>query len=525
MRIKNYLKSFLGKSSRDRLLHFYLKSFIFFSQKKVFKYDKLINMWNIHKKRNLTFSLLKKNKEKTKNFIASLTEKEIDELKYDWSFWARDEQLPPLEWVSGKKYIWILRCGRGWGKTRTACQTVIEAIRTGLYKRISICGATAEEVRDIMIEGESGLKACSPPSLCMDYRPSIKKIFFKGGVVVSLFYGSEPEKSRGAQSEFLWCDELHKWKYPEATFDNLLLGLRLGANPLCLVTSTPKPTAFTREIEKLKNKEGEDACVVTVGSTYSNKSNLSPQFFNTIITKYEGSRLALQELEGQILDDNPNALFKREWIENNIVNILPSPYDQTRMIIAIDPAITHSQKTSDYTGIIVIMEGKAPSILANEKKPNMTGYLHYYILYDGSLIGTPFEWSGRVKYLSELFKGASCIVEDNQGGDMTESTLINAGVSVPIHRVHSSQNKEARAMQASILAQQGRLHFYCKKDNPDYSLDVLEAELCNWVPGAKKSPDRLDALAHGINYLNNDIESPETEEEQQAKSILGKLFL
>jgi len=496
--------------------------------------------WDIHKKRNITIPLLQKNKMQTKDFLASLSEKEIDELKYDWSFWARDEQLPPLEWISGKRYIWILRCGRGWGKTRTACQTVIEAIKTGLYKRISICGATAEEVRDVMIEGESGLASCCPPELCMDYRPSIKKIFFKGGVVVSLFYGSEPEKSRGTQSELLWCDELHKWKYPESTFDNLLLGLRLGDNPLALVTSTPKPTAFTREIEKLKNKKGEPACVVTVGSTYSNKNNLSSQFFNTIITKYEGTRLALQELDGKILDDNPNALFKREWLDNNAVSILPSLYNQERTIIAIDPAITHAQKTSDYTGIIVIMEGQAPIHLLNGSLPKDTTKKHYYILYDASLIGTPFEWSAKVKLLSEFFKANSCVVEDNQGGDMTESTLINAGLSIPIHRVHSSQNKEARAMQASILAEQGRLHFFIQESSDkkhlqnqilnnelilENNLDVLETELCNWVPGSNKSPDRLDALAHGINYLNADVCVADSSEEKVAKSILGKMFL
>lgn len=482
-------------------------------------------MWLIHKKRNLTYLQLQKDKKIARDFINSLTEREIDELKYDWSFWARDEQVPPLEWVRGDRYIWILRCGRGWGKTRTACQTMIEAIKTGRYKRISICGATAEEVRDIMIEGESGLKACCPPSLCMDYRPSIKKIFFKGGVVVSIFYGSEPEKSRGAQSEWLWCDELHKWKYPEETFDNLLLGLRLGSNPLCLVTSTPKPTAFTREIEKLKNKEGKDACIVTVGSTYSNKQNLSAQFFNTIITKYEGTRLALQELEGQILDDNPNALFKREWIEFNIVDSLPPLSSWQRCVIAVDPAITHSQKKSDYTGIIVIMEAIAPNKLTSGKQATHTEKMHYYILADGSLIGTPYEWSAKVKYLSDLYKVNCCIVEDNQGGDMTEATLINAGLTCPIYRIHSSQNKEARAMQASTLAEMGCIHFYINNSVADSNLDILEAELCNWVPGSKKSPDRLDALAHGINYLNNGITSQENPEEQEARSILGKLFL
>ena len=498
---------------------------------------------NISKR--LTIETLKTHPKEAKAFIESLTEKELEMLKSDWTFWARDEQLPPTEWWSGERYIWILRCGRGWGKTRTACQTVIKAIMSGRYKRISICGATAEEVRDIMIEGESGLKACIPPMLKMDYRPSIKKIFFTGGVTVSLFYGSEPEKSRGAQSDFLWCDEIHKWQYPEETFDNLLLGLRLGDNPLCIVTSTPKPTAFTRPLESLKRRDGESACVVTVGSTYSNKANLSPTFFSTILSKYEGSRLALQELEGQILDDNPNALFKREWIERNKVRALPAPYFQERLIIAVDPAITHNKKTSDYTGIIVVMQASAPlpQDFIQPKAPDFQESMHYYILYDASLIGTPYEWGATVAYLASAYKANAIIVEDNQGGDMTEATLLNAKVSSPIYRVHSSQNKEARAMQASILCEQNRLHFLQQQKDDvikderlvqslqevqphtmqHKNLDLLEDELVNWTPGDKKSPDRLDALAHAINFLNHD-DSSLSKEEETARNIINSLF-
>ena len=479
----------------------------------------------------LTIDKIRTHPEQAKAFIASLTESEFEMLKSDWNFWARDEQLPPQEWWLGERYIWILRCGRGWGKTRTACQTVIKAIVSGRYKRISICGATAEEVRDIMIEGESGLKACLPPFLKMDYRPSIKKIFFTGGVTVSLFYGSEPEKSRGAQSDFLWCDEIHKWQYPEATFDNLLLGLRLGDNPLCIVTSTPKPTAFTRSLESLKRRDGESACVVTVGSTYSNKANLSPTFFSTILSKYEGSRLALQELEGQILDDNPNALFKREWIENNKVKELPAPYFQERLIIAVDPAISHNRKTSDYTGILVVLQASAPisTSFVHQKAPDFQDSMHYYILCDASLIGTPYEWGATVAYLAKAYNANAVIVEDNQGGDMTEATLLNAKVASPIYRVHSSQNKEARAMQASILCEQGRLHFLQNSNEstssiyPKSDLHFLEDELVNWTPGDTKSPDRLDALAHAINFLNRD-DASFTQEEEEARNIISKLF-
>ena len=170
----------------------------------------------------------------------------------------------------------------------------------------------------------------------MVYKPSIKKVFFSNGAIISIFYGSEPEKSRGAQSDWLWCDEIHKWQYPEETFDNLLLGLRLDSNPLCVVTSTPKPTPFTKRLEGLKNSAGEPCVHVTVGSTYENQSNLSPAFISTIVSKYEGTRLGQQELYAQILDDNPNALFKKDWIENNKVDVLPLVVNRYRIIVSVD---------------------------------------------------------------------------------------------------------------------------------------------------------------------------------------------
>ena len=325
---------------------------------------------------------------------------------------------------------------------------------------------------------------------------------------------------------------------PAGTFENWLLCLRLVNNPLCIVTSTPKPTTFTRTLESLKRRDGESACIVTVGSTYSNKDNLSPAFFSTILSKYEGSRLALQELEGQILDDNPNALFKREWIERNKVKELPSPYFQERLIIAVDPAITHNKKTSDYTGIIVVLQASAPNPehFVKPKASDFQDNMHYYILYDASLIGTPYEWGATVAYLALAYKANAIIVEDNQGGDMTEATLLNAKVTAPIYRVHSSQNKEARAMQASILCEQNRLHFFQnnsnEKDNkssqtkmivPSDNLEHLIDELVNWTPGDKKSPDRLDALAHAINFLNHDDASLSRDEEN-ARKVINTLF-
>ncbi len=472
-------------------------------------------MWECQKNRTLTADILRA-KGKAKEFINSLTSEELIQLEYDWSFWARDDQLPPIEWVNGNKYIWVLRCGRGWGKTRTGAETFIEAIKNG-YKHLSLCGATADEVRDVMINGESGIAQYCPPELGMDYKPSVKKIFFANGAVASIFYGSEPEKPRGPQSNFIWCDEIHKWQYPKETFDNLLFGLRLGANPLCLVTSTPKPTAFTKEIENTKDENGKPCVIVTGGSTYKNKANLSPKFFSMVISKYKGTRLGLQEIEGKILDDNPNALFKKEWIENNRVNELPLVADRYRIVTSIDPAVSHNKKTSNHTGIITIIEGKAPNSLMLGGEVQRQNETHYYIIRDDSLIGTPSEWGNKAVATAEVHNADTIAIEDNQGGDMVESTLINAGCDKEkIQRVHSVKSKQARATLASLLFEQGRVHFY--RNEKDYkvnhnidNLDVLEDELCNWIPG-QDSPDRLDACVHGINILQPTPDNKEAEE-------------
>lgn len=374
--------------------------------------------WSCLDNRSLTADTLRKHQAVKEDFLNSLTLEELEVMETDWGFWARNDQLPPLEWVLGKKYIWVLRCGRGWGKTRTAGEAVIEAVKSGKYKNISICGATAEEVRDIMINGESGIARYCPPSLGMVYKPSIKKVFFKNGAVISIFYGSAPEKSRGAQSDFLWCDEIFKWLYPKETFDNLLLGLRLGENPLCIVTSTPKPTPFIKELEALKDADGNSCVHVTVGATFDNKANLSPTFINTITAQYKGTRLELQELYAEILDDNPNALFKKEWIEYNRVDELPIPAHRNTLIVCVDPAVSHNQKTSNHNGIIVILEAAAPEKLLLGGTVQCKNETHYYILRDASLIGRPSEWGTMAVITAENYHADTIVIEDNQSGNV-----------------------------------------------------------------------------------------------------------
>lgn len=439
--------------------------------------------------------------------MKSLDPDEMEFLLHSWDFLARDNQLPPAEWGKEGCYIWNLRCGRGYGKTRTAGETFKGKIQIGGYKYTSLCGATAEEVRDIMVNGESGLMNCGDIHFKPIYKPAIKKLFWPNGAITSIFYGTEPEKSRGAQSDLVWMDEIHKWRYPEVTFDNLIFGLRLGQNPLAIVTSTPKPTSFTRELENKKTEDGKPAIITTTGSTFENKDNLSPVFFSAIISKYKGTRLGLQELEAEILDDNPNALFKREIIRRDKVDKLPSNSFIYRIVVGVDPAASSNQKTSNHTGIIVVIEGGAPDALASGHEVLSKNKKHYYVIEDSSIIGKPAEWGARVRLMETRYIPGTILVENNQGGEMASSVIRTAGVKTKIQPVRAVADKELRAMPVSQISEQGRIHFLTKStywnNIEGNNLDVLEAELCEWIPG-EDSPDRMDAFVHAINYLEGE---------------------
>lgn len=270
-------------------------------------------------------------------------------MEKDWLFLARDDQLPPLQWGEDGCFIWNVRAGRGYGKTRMGAETFIWAVKEGGYKYPNLAGATAEDVRDIMIEGESGILACAPDNFRPDFIPSLKKLIWPNGAVSHIYYGSEPDKARGPQSDYLWCDELAKWQFPVETFDNLLMGLRLGSNPLCMVTSTPRPTKFLMDLEKRIDRYGRPCTVLTRGRTQDNFKNLSSVFISTIISQNEGTRLGRQELEGDFLTDNPEALWKRKDIDDYRVKEIPQ---LNYVVVGIDPAVT-SKEGSDDTGIFI----------------------------------------------------------------------------------------------------------------------------------------------------------------------------
>ena len=405
--------------------------------------------------------------------LKSLTNKEAESLLYDWEFWARPKQLPPdWDW-----YIWLLLSGRGGGKTRAGAELINKWAREG-FSPIALVGQTKADVRDTMVEvGDSAILNISPPWFMPEYEPSKRRLIWPNGVLGIIYSGDEPEQLRGPQHQKAWVDELAKFKYPKDSWDNLMFGLRIGNHPQAVVTTTPKP------IKVIKDLIADERTAVTRGHTLENKDNLAPDFLRYILRKYEGTRLGRQELAGEILDDNPDALWERAKIDELRVRKYP---ELKRIVVAIDPQGTDSD-TSSSTGIVVA--GVAQ--VADRQEA--------FVLADLTLSGTPEKWATAAVSGYYNFKADRIVGEVNFGGDMVESIIRIIDKSVSFKKVHASRGKAIRAEPVSALYEQGRVHhvgFFSE----------LEDQMCEWVPG-DKSPDRLDALVWAITELM--LEKPE----------------
>lgn len=385
------------------------------------------------------------------------------EAKYRWTLHARPKQLPP----PGDWYAWLILAGRGFGKTRTGAEWIRHKIESGQAGRIALVGRTAADVRDTMIEGESGLLAVCPPWAKPTYEPSKRRVTWPNGAIATAFTGEEPNALRGPQHDAAWADELAAWKYPE-TWDQLQFGLRLGQRPQVVITTTPRPTPLVKSIVA-------DSDSVTVrGTSYENRENLAPSFFKQIIQKYEGTRLGRQELNAELLEDVDGALWNLTQIDS--LRVAEAP-DLIRVIVAIDPATT-SNAESNETGIIVAGLGRDG---------------HGYVLNDVSVRDTPDGWARRAVNAYREAKADRIIYEANQGGDMVATTLRTIDRSVPLTAVTASRGKLTRAEPVSALYQQGRVHHVG-------AFAALEDQMTSWVPG-EPSPDRMDALVWAITSL------------------------
>lgn len=398
--------------------------------------------------------------------IASLSDEQRRALLYDWTVWRRPKQsTPPGEWR-----VWLILAGRGFGKTRTGAEFIREQVHSGTVGRIALVGATAADVRDTMIEGESGLLAVFPPDQRPRYEPSKRRITFHNGATAVAFSADEPDRLRGPNHDLAWADELAAWRYDDA-WDQLMLGLRLGDHPRVVVTTTPRPVPIIRRLAKQ-----EDGTVhVTTGSTYENAANLAGDFIAEMKRRYEGTRLGRQELEAQILDDVEGALWNRDMIDALRVTQHPP---LKKIVVAIDPAVTSGEE-SDETGIIVA--GVAQNGDA-------------YILDDRTMKGSPNEWAQAAVAAYNTHSADLIVAEANQGGDMVESVIKTVNSRVPVKLVRASRGKRVRAEPVAALYEQGKAHhlgFWPR----------LEDELCEWTPDAPKSPDRLDALVWALTDL------------------------
>ena len=244
----------------------------------------------------------------------------------DWRSVARRDQLPP----DGDWRIWLILAGRGFGKTRAITEWALEQARRYPKSRGALVAATAADARDVLIEGESGILNSAPPDFQPKYSPSRRRLEFPNGSIATHFSADEPNRLRGPQFHWAICDELAAWRF-EAAFDNLLLGVRLGVDPRIVIATTPRPVPL---IQKLL---ADPTCVITRGSTYENAAHLAPAFLEAILSRYAGTRLGRQEIEGEVLDDVPGALWQAAWIDAARVQAAP---ELLRVVVAVDPAVT-----------------------------------------------------------------------------------------------------------------------------------------------------------------------------------------
>lgn len=424
--------------------------------------------------------------------LEDLTDEEADDLLHTWELWARPNQLEPDPVLpNGELWTtWLILAGRGFGKTRCGSETVIKWVREGKCKHLALIAQDSADARDVMVEGESGILACSPRDFMPKYEPSKRRLTWPNGAKATLFSAEDYDSLRGPQFDGAWLDELCKWRYASLAWDNLQFGLRLGDHPRQIITTTPRPMKLLKEIILRSDT------YITKGSTMENLANLAPPFRKAVVDKYAGTRIGRQELNAELLDDAPGALWNRAMLDATRLMPLNSTSrvvlpDFVRVVVAVDPQKEMGESAAE-TGIMVVA-----------KTANGQGYL----LEDLSINGSPEEWGRRAVQAFDDWAADKIVYEANQGGEMVAAVLRGAAKSmkedklrsadfVPLKPVHATRGKIVRAEPVSQLYEQGRIHhvgFFAE----------LEDQLCEYTADGKTeySPDRMDALVWGFTEL------------------------
>lgn len=387
---------------------------------------------------------------------------------------ARESQRPPRgDWRN-----WLLLGGRGAGKTRAGAEWMNFSIHCGGYGRGALVGSSFAEVREVMIDGPSGLRAITPPFGLEPprYEATRHRLLYSNGAEVHVFSAAQPESLRGPQFEAVWCDELAAWPDGGAAWDMMQLGLRLGSNPRAMATTTPKPSPL------IKRLLAEDITAVTRSPTRENESNLAPGFMAVMRAQYGSSHLARQELDGEVLDYIQGAPFPMAQVHESRVAEAPDQFEE--IIVAVDPPASIGPK-ADACGIIAAGRAAPPGF--SER---------CFILADSSVQGAaPPDWAARVCALARHVGATRIIAEANQGGEMVRSVLMSAGASVPVELTHARLDKAGRAAPVSLLYRAGDVVHVGE-------LTALESELAVFgTEGQAGSPDRVDALVWAVWWL------------------------
>lgn len=360
--------------------------------------------------------------------------------------------------------------GRGFGKTRAGAEWMRMQAESGHVQRMALVAGTMADAREVMVEGESGILAVSPPWFRPVFEPSRRRLVWPNGVVAYLYSADQPDQLRGPQHEAAWADEIAKWSSAEA-WHNLLLGLRVGKKPRCVATTTPQPKAWIKALMK------EETTRISQGSTYDNAGHLASSFLQQIAARFAKSKLGRQEIEGIFLDDYPDALWQRPLIDTLRVSKAPP---MKRIIVAVDPAMSHKE-SADETGIIVAGKGEDD---------------HYYILLDLSCKAKPDVWARKAIQAYHDWQADALVAEVNQGGDLVEQMIRLLDSSISYRAVHASRGKYVRAEPVAALYNQQLVHHVGQ-------WAVLEDQLCAFVDGQARgsSPDRADALVWALTEL------------------------
>ncbi len=412
--------------------------------------------------------------------LKTLDAQQIKKLYADWQVWARDDQLPPATTQDGQAwFVWLVLGGRGAGKTRTGAEWVrakalgVPPVASQPAQRIALVGETIADVRNVMVEGHSGLLSLEPAEDRPKFEPSKQRVIWPNGSVGQMFSAENPEGLRGPQFDAAWCDEIAKWRRAELTWDMLQFGLRLGAHPQVVVTTTPRP------IDLLKRLIEDSKSVVSRVRTTDNAVNLAPSFVEEMKRRYAGTALGRQELFGEIIDDVEGRLWRKDWIDKVRVETAP----QLRsIVVAVDPPVT-ATANSDACGIIVAGKGDDDRV---------------FILADKTVQGKePSQWARRVLGAHEEFCADRVVAEVNQGGDLVATMLRQINRHVVVRNVRATRGKWVRAEPVAALYAEGQVVHVGQ-------FDALEEQMCAFGTDGKvggRSPDRVDALVWAITDL------------------------